>query len=86
MSDKHSRLRDYFPSQPHFITPDNREFHRLGKYAVETSEGAGFTLDRAPIYGVTVVRLDTGDLVQELSKCFLALDKRDAYLRELESL
>ncbi len=67
-----------------FITPNVEEYGQAGRYIYELSSGRA--LDGGLIYGVTVVEVKEGGMlekVNDLSKCFFSKDDVVQYLNYL---
>ncbi len=64
-----------------FITPNVEEYGQVGRYIYELSSGRA--LDGGLIYGVTVVEVKEGGILEKadnLSKCFFSKDDVVHYL------
>jgi len=64
-----------------FITPNVEEYGQVGRYIYELSSGRA--LDGGLIYGVTVVEVKEGGILEKadnLSKCFFSKDDVVQYL------
>lgn len=69
-----------------FITPNVEEYGQAGRYIYELSSGRA--LDGGLIYGVTVVEVKEGGMlekVNDLSKCFFSKDDVVQYLNYLKA-
>jgi len=70
--------------QNHMMTPEHIKTFYIKNYAVEISQGRGFTDNR--IYGVTIIDTNTNKSMHDLNTCCHSISELEEVIEHLKSL